>query len=86
MLWLGSIKSQQYCWYGNMAYKQFILKIDEELFNEFIKACDNKDLTAVLTKLIKQFIRDKKISDSFDEKPEHVKLSEFRKYLKEVQK
>jgi hypothetical protein len=69
-----------------MAYKQFLLKIDESLFEQFKKACDSKDMSEVMIKLIKKFIRDKEISDSFNRESEEKKKAIFAQYLNKIQK
>jgi hypothetical protein len=66
--------------------KQFLLKIDEELFEKFVQSCGDKDITEVLTKLIKKFIRDKEISDSFNKESDITKEIIFKKYLEKIQK
>ena len=40
-----------------MAYKQLLMKIDENLLKEFQKACGSQDISEVMIKLIKGYIK-----------------------------
>lgn len=84
-----------------MAYKQFLLRIDENLLAQFRKACETQDMSEVMIKLIKKYIKDKATSDSsnkksknymefldseaFNKLPDVEKQIVFRKYIEEIQ-
>ena len=84
-----------------MAYKQYLLKIDANLLEQFRKACETQDMSEVMIKLIKKYIKDKspinssnkksKISMEFIDSEAFNKLSEmekqiiFQKYIEEIQ-
>lgn len=40
-----------------MTYRQFLLKIDENLLKEFKKACGTQDISDVMIKIIKDYIK-----------------------------
>jgi hypothetical protein len=85
-----------------MAYKQFLLKIDEELLEQFKKACGSKDMSEVMIKLIKRYMRDKELevslktqaktkidvidSDKFNKLSEIEKQIVFSKYIEDLHK